>query len=146
MTLQPTEGERRWFCPVCGQERQRDDLQDARERIVLLVCGSRDWTDQDAIADVLADYADRLVTVIHGGARGADLLAADVAQLYGYEVRAFPADWELHGKRAGILRNLAMLDQNPDRVLAFRVGGSRGTTHTIEAAKARGIPVEVIDR
>ena len=59
--------------------------------ITLLVCGSRGWTDKDTIADVLADYADRHpVVVLHGAARGADTLAAEVATFYGYEVRAFP--------------------------------------------------------
>jgi hypothetical protein len=61
------------------------------------------------------------------------------------EERAFPADWRGKGRRAGILRNLAMLDDEPDRVLAFQRNGSRGTQHTIDEARRRGIPVEVVD-
>jgi hypothetical protein len=110
----------------------------------LLVCGSRDWGDLDTIAEVLAAYIGRPhMVVIHGAARGADSLAGEVAEDYGWDVRAFPADWERHGKRAGILRNLMMLDERPDRVIAFQRNGSRGTQHTIDEARRRGIPVEV---
>lgn len=110
----------------------------------LLICGSRGWTDQDTIADVLADYAPDHPTVIHGDARGADTLAAAVAMLYGYDVQAFPADWQIHGRRAGYLRNVQMLEQQPDKVIAFHDGRSRGTQHTIDEARRRGIPVDVI--
>jgi hypothetical protein len=83
------------------------------------------------------------IEVIHGDARGADRWAAEVARQLGCRVRAFPADWDRFGKRAGILRNLQMLDQEPVLVLAFQFNGSRGTQHTISEARRRGIPVEV---
>jgi hypothetical protein len=112
--------------------------------VKVLVCGSRDWRDEPAIADRLADFApESLVEVLHGDARGADRMAASVADLYGYDVRAFPADWRGKGKRAGILRNLEMLDQRPDLVIAFQRNRSTGTQHTIDEARRRGIPVEV---
>ena len=114
--------------------------------VKVLVCGSRDWADKDHIADVLADLAcERNVEVIHGGARGADRMAGEVAALYGYRVRVFPADWDSHGRRAGIIRNLQMLDENPDRVIAFQRNGSRGTQHTVDEARRRAIPVEVYE-
>lgn len=110
----------------------------------LLVCGSRNWTDMDAIYDVLADYrTPRPVIVLHGGARGADSLADDAARLHGYAREVYKADWKKHGKRAGILRNLRMLDAYADKVIAFHDGQSRGTQHTIDEARKRGIPVEV---
>jgi hypothetical protein len=112
--------------------------------VKVLVCGSRDWLDERAIYERLRRFAIGTV-LLHGDARGADRLAAGVGRLLGFVVRAFPADWDRHGKKAGILRNLAMLDEQPDLVLAFRVNGSRGTTHTIEAARRRGIPVEVYE-
>jgi hypothetical protein len=112
----------------------------------VLVCGSRDWNDADAIRDRLAliPYVQPEVPlVIHGAARGADQMADDAARSLGMSVKRFPADWEQHGKRAGILRNLAMLDERPDLVLAFQRDGSRGTQHTINEARRRGISVEV---
>ena len=61
-------------------------------------------------------------------------------------MRVLPADWSRHGRRAGVLRNLAMLDEQPTRVLAYHRAGSPGTTHTITEARRRGIPVVVHTR
>jgi hypothetical protein len=115
---------------------------------VVLVCGSRDWTDTGIIRECLESIAiqhDNNVRVIHGDARGADHGADVVARLLSLSVERFPADWRTHGKRAGVLRNVAMLDCGPDAVLAFQRNGSRGTQHTIDEARRRGIPVEVYE-
>lgn len=114
----------------------------------ILVTGSRDWEDELMIRYALKQYlppADQwfVPTVMHGACRGADKIAAAQALDLGFVVQDFPADWKTHGMKAGVLRNLQMLDCGPDVVLAFRRNGSRGTTHCIEAAKARGIPVVV---
>jgi hypothetical protein len=82
-------------------------------------------------------------TVIHGGAHGADQCAGVAAEQLGYGVHVFRADWGQFGKRAGIVRNNLMLDTNPDLVIAFWDGQSRGTKHTIDEARKRGIEVEV---
>lgn len=108
----------------------------------VLICGSRSWADIHAIRMRLLRLPPT-ATVMHGGAPGADRTAAWLAEDFGFTVEEHPADWKTHGKRAGIIRNLEMLDQNPDLVIAFWDGESRGTAHTISAAKERGIPVEV---
>ena len=111
----------------------------------MLVCGSREWKDADAVylACLMEPreqgWGDAPVRLIHGGARGADRMAGVAGIQLGYEVKAFPAEWEMHGKRAGILRNLQMLDEQPDLVIAF--GSGRGTDHTCREAERRGIPV-----
>lgn len=66
-----------------------------------------------------------------------------VAQELGLLVKRFKPDWERFGKRAGIERNLQMLNEKPDRVIAFWDGVSPGTRHTITEARNRGIPVEI---
>lgn len=86
----------------------------------------------------------RGATVIHGGARGADMQAGVYARALGFDEKVFPADWRGKGKAAGIIRNLQMLDECPDLVLAFQRSGSTGTQHTINEARKRGIPVEVV--
>ena len=108
----------------------------------VLVCGSRSWANIEAIADVLRTLP-RGSEVIHGGARGADRLAATCAQALGLTVTEYPADWS-NGKRAGLARNLVMLDQRPDVVLAFWDGRSTGTLHTITEAVRRSIPVTIV--
>ena len=107
----------------------------------VLVCGSRSWDDWLAVAERLGRLP-RGTTVIHGGARGADQIAARCASRLGLRIEEFLPDWS-NGKRAGLDRNLVMLDQQPDLVIAFWDGRSTGTTHTIAEASKRGIPAEV---
>jgi hypothetical protein len=64
-------------------------------------------------------------------------MAGVIARRLGYEVKEYPADWRGKGKRAGIIRNLEMLDTKPDKVIAFWDGRSTGTGHTISEAKKR---------
>ena len=109
----------------------------------VLVCGSRNWRDPDLIYNRLARLP-RGTTVMHGSARGADRQAAAYARALGLTVEGYPADWEALGRRAGIVRNLQMLDEKPDLVLAFWDGESKGTWHAICAARERLIPVEVV--
>ena len=84
--------------------------------------------------------------IIHGAARGADVLAGDAANRLGFQIIAVPAEWELHGKSAGIIRNRKMLDMGPELVIAFHMdlSKSKGTADTVREARHRGIPVEVI--
>lgn len=108
----------------------------------VLVCGSRCWTDYDAIYNRLAELP-RNALIIHGAARGADSHAALAASRLKLDQTPVPADWS-KGKRGGLERNLRMLDLEPELVLAFWDGGSRGTMHTVREAHKRGIPVEII--
>jgi hypothetical protein len=112
----------------------------------ILVCGSREWRDRSAVHLVLMcephaqGWDGEQIRVIHGGCRGADTFAAQSARDLGYDQQAFEADWDAHGKAAGPIRNIAMLDQQPDLVVAF--GRGRGTDHTVREAERRGITVK----
>lgn len=75
----------------------------------VLVFGSRDWVNQGPIERELSKLPPGTV-IVHGACRGADNIAGYVAEKLGFQVRVYPAQWELHGKRAGSLRNQAMLD------------------------------------
>jgi hypothetical protein len=55
----------------------------------------------------------------------------------------FYADWATHGRRAGPIRNAAMIKAGADLVLAFPLPGGRGTQHTIRLAEEAGIPVRI---
>lgn len=112
-----------------------------------MVCGSREWRDRGAVHLVLMCEPRQRgwdptepITIIHGAARGADTFADESARDLGYAVKAFPADWERHGRAAGPIRNVEMLKENPDLVIAF--GQGRGTNHTVKEAEHRGIPVK----
>ncbi len=117
----------------------------------VLVCGSRDVDPFDAweifklrLSKLPNTTSPREHLIISGGARGADAIGHRVAKTLGYSTVTFKADWKTHGRRAGILRNMAMLDQEPDLVVALWDGTSRGTKHTIDEAERRGIPVEIL--
>jgi YspA, cpYpsA-related SLOG family len=111
----------------------------------VLVCGSRQWTDWESIEKRLCMLPAR-TTIISGAARGVDGIAAAIGRKLGLEVSEFPAEWNKFGRSAGYRRNLVMLEQDPDLVIAFHVGNSPGTAHAIEHARKRKIPVEVIRR
>jgi hypothetical protein len=110
----------------------------------IIVCGSRNWRDRRLILDVLDEYmpepfdADE-PTIVHGGCRGADKLAADVALQLGFWVEEHPPQWRTKGKAAGPLRNRQMASLGADLCIAF--GDGKGTRDMIAAAEAAGIPV-----
>lgn len=125
----------------------------ARE-LRVLVCGSRDWEDFDAIMRVMvflqgAAGHGKEIVVIHGACRGADQLADRVAKYMGFETEPYPADWDAHGRAAGPIRNQQMLDDGqPDLVLAFHpdIKQSRGTKDMVNRARKAGIPVRIYTR
>ena len=110
---------------------------------IVLVCGSRSWTDPDPIRRRLAPLPATAI-VLHGDAPGADRLAGRLARERGLHVAAMPALWERNGKAAGVLRNAAMLRMNPYVVIAFWDGRSSGTRNTLDLARAAGVPVDVV--
>lgn len=113
----------------------------------VLVCGSRDFADRFHMREALAALPrDLAITIIHGGARGADALADKAARELGFAVEEYQADWHKHGRAAGPLRNQRMLDEGkPDRVIAFPLPGSIGTWDMVRRARKAGIAVDVIE-
>jgi hypothetical protein len=110
----------------------------------ILVTGSRDWTDTDLIRDALmaatVDVPDARVVVVHGGAGGADTIADRLALRLGWRREPHPADWARYGRRAGPLRNDAMVALGADLCLAFILDRSPGASHCWSRARYAGIP------
>jgi len=109
----------------------------------LLVCGGRDFTDQDFIYSTLLNLnAARgpFSCVIHGCATDADHEGMIWAEMMGIKHAPFRADWHAHGRAAGPIRNQRMIDEGkPDLVVAFP--GGRGTADMVRRAVSAGIPV-----
>ena len=106
----------------------------------VLVCGGRNYSDRLFLFDVLDRIHARcpITTIIEGGATGADRIARSWANKNHIEVFTYPANWELHGHRAGPVRNAKMLREGrPDLVVAFK--GGRGTTHMVSIAGEAGV-------
>lgn len=112
----------------------------------ILICGDRKWNDEQTIINHLFPYIMRRPIVIHGNAKGADIIGAHVAEVFGLTVKPFRADWENHKKSAGPIRNRVMLELKPDLVLAFHnnIEESRGTKDMVTIARKAGIEVQVI--
>lgn len=113
----------------------------------VLVCGGREYSDREAVYRALDDLNHKhgRLTIIQGGARGADRLACDWAFSRAPNVHLInePADWGKHGKAAGVIRNQKMLDKHkPDLVLAFP--GGRGTADMVARAKRHAVPVRCV--
>lgn len=71
--------------------------------------------------------------IVSGGARGPDSWAESIAEQQGRETKIFPAEWEKHGRGAGLKRNKDIVAA-ADSCLVFWDGESRGTNHFIKTA------------
>jgi hypothetical protein len=110
----------------------------------VLVCGSRHFAEYQLLSSTLD--AIKPLLIIEGEARGADKMAAVYAEHHGIPVERYPANWDLHGKAAGPIRNTQMLREGkPDLVVAFLAPNSRGTRNMISQAEKAGVPVKVIN-
>lgn len=109
-----------------------------------VVCGSRDWPLDGLwlVTAMMIEIIPEGSIVITGGAEGVDEHAHREAVRLDYRTLVMPAEWRRNGqynRRAGLERNLRMLDEDPVAVLAFQYRRSRGTGHTIREASRRGI-------
>lgn len=114
--------------------------------IKVLVCGGREFTNWKIVYHVLdklkKDHGE--ITVIHGAASGADTLAENWAKQAEQVYIGCPAKWSQHGRSAGPIRNMFMLDSDPDLVVAFP--GGDGTAHMVKIAKEAGKDVLEIEK
>lgn len=125
----------------------------------ILVTGSRDFTDIGVVHQALLEVTagqHPTHTLVHGAARGADTLAAVVADKLGWTIEPHRALWNVHDmecpewhhdqprcRRAGHRRNEEMVDLGADIVCAFykRGAANKGTAGCVKLAGQAGIPV-----
>lgn len=117
--------------------------------VILMVTGSRHWTNREFIHTVLSPFAAAHPDVLHGACPegGADEIADEVARELGMNPIPFPPDERLPKPQRFHVRNDAMLAMKPDLVLAFRARGEKnaGTNSVIRKAKSKGILVATFD-
>lgn len=117
-------------------------------RVRLLVTGPRTWTNPLPVwhalsmaVDAARDAGTELV-VVHGACgRGADAIAAAWCTRTGVAQEPHRAQWRAYGRRAGMVRNTAMVRLGADACVAFIRDGSPGATHCAMRAASAGIPV-----
>ena len=113
----------------------------------MLVCGGRDFANRfylelhlDAQLGLAECMGRRLpVRIVEGGASGADQMAREWAAARGVPCTTVEADWKMHGRGAGPIRNQKMLDMKPDLVIAFP--GGNGTADMVRRAEKAGVTV-----
>jgi YspA, cpYpsA-related SLOG family len=114
---------------------------------VAIVTGGRDYADAQKVHDFLEAWARKyapVTAVYEGGAKGADRLAHDWCLANGVPVRRIAADWAMHGRKAGPLRNREMIRQalaTGGGVICIAFPGGRGTADMVAACEAAGITV-----
>ena len=136
-------GERQYRLIPAKSSARRGQTSLKGMKMNVLVCGGRDYQDRDRAMAVLDALPRTDLTIICGGANGADKLAADWALWRGVGLEWFPAEWRKHGKAAGPIRNQKMIDEGkPDLCIAFP--GGRGTADMVRRAQAAGVEVRQI--
>ena len=118
-----------------------------KKELRVLVCGGRDYSNVERLYKVLdwvdgswesAESTGPISTIISGHARGADQLAEKYANEKNIPLEIYPAQWDVYGKSAGVIRNQEMLDEGqPDLVVAFP--GGKGTAHMVKIAKKANV-------
>lgn len=119
-----------------------------------LVCGGRNFTDSALLFATLDALVPRPTLIIEGGQRtfaphsreiigGADYWAKIWAERNGIEAFTIMANWRLHGRAAGPIRNGRLLSMGqPDICIAFK--GGFGTADCVQKARDAGVPVKLI--
>jgi hypothetical protein len=110
----------------------------------ILVTGSRTWNDTRRIRAVLAYHRAAFpnAVLVHGNARGADRIAAQIWETWGLPTEPHPvtdADWAA-SHAAGHHRNARMIHAGADVCLAFIRDQSPGASSCAARATSAGIP------
>ena len=141
----------------------RPEIVPARS-LVIAAGGGRDlaWSHQRIAAELLARTGGRPVhLLLHGGARGADAAIGRAAQQLGWSALVMPAQWQLHGRAAGPIRNRELLEQAVGRavihcspgcltsVLVVAFPGGAGTASLVREARRMAsrspVPISVAE-
>jgi hypothetical protein len=107
----------------------------------LAVIGSRTFDDYQIVKEELDSLS--FSTIVSGGAKGADSLAARYAKENNKKLIVFLPDWEKFGKSAGMIRNKKIVD-HCDELIAFWNGESKGTSNSINLATKQNKLIKII--
>jgi len=115
----------------------------------VFVCGGRKFEDyfllERYLDHCLRDLKQReRITIIHGGAWGADHLAKCYAINNELDQVVIHPDYEKHPKKvAPLIRNTQLVEM-ADYCVAFWDGKSGGTKDAFTKAEKKGIPVKIL--
>jgi len=106
----------------------------------VVIAGSRNFNDYDYLKRQLKPY--KITHIISGGAKGSDALAEKYAKENNISIEVIKPEWDLYGKKAGMIRNEIMLKKlgKKDLAIFFWDNESPGTKHGINFCKKNKIP------
>ena len=118
------------------------------------VVGSRSFNDYPLLEKTLNEIIEHIqqnhkvgreepITIVSGGASGADTWAEIYSIKHNCGLKVFEAEWNKYGKKAGIMRNKDIVEAS-DMIVAFWDGESRGTLNTITEAKKRDVDTRIV--
>lgn len=114
----------------------------------VIVAGSRTITKYSVVAKAIEEspFAKVISEIVHGCCRGVDREAERWAVTHQIKIKRFPAEWDLLGKSAGMIRNGEMAEyaaQHDGALIAIWDGISRGTRGMIDKALYCGLHIYV---
>ena len=136
--------------PACMEEwkKYQSDYEKLQSYVAAFICKSTHGMGLPA-TEVLTDSSitfkyDIPLEVVSGTATGADQAGERFADEHNVRVERFRPEWALQGKKAGILRNLAMA-RYATHAIIFNRGNSAGSRHMANAMKKLGKPYQVVE-
>lgn len=108
-----------------------------------IIAGSRGYENWAAIKSILDRSPWTITEVVCGECRGPDLLGKQWANEKKIGLRSFPADWNTHNRKAGMLRNTEMA-KYAQACIVFWDGKSPGSKHMIDLALAHKLHLLVV--
>lgn len=101
----------------------------------VIIAGSRDIDNWELVFDCINNSSIRIDEIVCGQAKGVDTCGMYYGFDHSIPVKYFPADWRLHGKAAGPIRNLQMVEYATAGIFIINKFSS-GSMHCMNALKA----------
>ena len=113
----------------------------------VIIAGTRTFNDYNLFKEsceyLLRESMEKQqIIIVSGHARGTDTMGERFAKEHGLPCEYYPANWQIHGRAAGPIRNKEMAN-NADALIAFWDGHSRGTRSMINLARKMGLQVAI---
>lgn len=111
-----------------------------------IIAGSRTINHYHMLEAAIEEsgWADKIIQVVSGGAKGVDALGEEWAYRNHRQLIIFPADWDTYGRSAGIRRNKQMALWASHAIVLWD-GASRGSKNIIDQATRSGLEVFVYE-
>lgn len=119
-----------------------------KNSIKIIVAGGREFDDYPLLENRIDHIIKNIkntnsITIVSGGARGADSLGEKYAKEHKLNLEKYPAEWDKFKNEAGPIRNQYM-SWCSSHLIAFWDEESRGTKSMISMAKNDGLNTRVI--